>query len=373
MQPMSAGTSLTVEVYAHASDLPADASPLFATAEQDCMQFGTPWYRNLIDTVFPADDGVRFYLLRRQQTAIAALPLLVRRSPLRSRLEALGNYYTALYAPALARDLDVAELAALLRAIRSQNAGLGSITLSPMDPDAPAYALLLQAMLQAGFKPFEFLCFGNWYEPVRGDWQSYLMARKATLRNTIKRLGARFAQDGGRLELVRPGTGDIEQALKAYEQVYAASWKTAEPYPAFVPGLVRMGAQEGWLRMGVAWLHDEPIAAQIWIVAHGKADIYKVAYDERHKTYSPGTLVTALLMQHAIENDGAREIDYLIGDDSYKKNWMSERRERWGLVAYNPRTPAGQLGWIREAVGRRLKPWIAKWKARRAPENAPEK
>jgi len=38
------------------------------------------------------------------------------------------------------------------------------------------------------------------------------------------------------------------------------------------------------------------------------------------------------------------EIDYLTGDDTYKKDWMSHRRERWGIIAFNPRTPRGLLG-----------------------------
>lgn len=370
---MTTGDNLKVEVFRHPNNLPEDAAAFLSEGEQISVQFGASWYRNLVDTVFPAHEGVCLYLLRRAGRPVAALPLLVHKAGLGSRVEALANYYTAVYAPVLAPDLETGELAVLLRAVRRQHRGLASLTLSPMDPESPAYAQMRNAMGVAGLKPFAFYCFGNWYEPVRADWQAYLMARKATLRNTIKRLGARFVQDGGTLELIKPGQGDVERALQAYERVYASSWKTAEPYPGFVQGLVRTCADRGWLRMGVAWLKDEPIAAQIWIVANGKADIYKVAYDEQHKVYSPGTLVTALLMQDAIEHNAAKEIDYLIGDDSYKKNWMSERRERWGLVAYNPRSLGGQLGWARESLGRRLKPWLAKWKAHKAQSAPPAK
>ena len=39
---------------------------------------------------------------------------------------------------------------------------------------------------------------------------------------------------------------------------------------------------------------------------------------------------------------------------------MSDRRERWGIVAYNPATPIGLIGLLREFSGRALKPWIQK-------------
>jgi len=48
-------------------------------------------------------------------------------------------------------------------------------------------------------------------------------------------------------------------------------------------------------------------------------------------------------MQHALDIDRVHEVDYLTGDDAYKKDWMSARRERWGMVAFNPRTPRGLL------------------------------
>ena len=230
-----------------------------------------------------------------------------------------------------------------------------------MDPQSPHYGLMRNALKAAGLSPFEFFCFGNWYHTVKGNWDAYLMGRTGTLRSTIKRMTKKLLADGGRLEIISTGA-DVERGLQAYEQVYAASWKNTEPHPNFVQGLVRASAGQGWLRLGVAWLEDKPIAAQIWIIANEKANIYKVAYDENHKAYTPGTLLTALLMQHCFEVDKVTKIDYLIGDDPYKKTWMGERQERWGIVAYNPRTLVGAMLLAKEVAGRKLKPWVTKLK-----------
>ena len=80
-----------------------------------------------------------------------------------------------------------------------------------------------------------------------------------------------------------------------------------------------------------------------------------MAYDQAFKAFSPGTLLTAKLMQYVLEVDKVREVDYLIGNDAYKKSWMSDHRERWGIVAYNPRTLRGMAGLAYELIGRRVK------------------
>jgi hypothetical protein len=64
-------------------------------------------------------------------------------------------------------------------------------------------------------------------------------------------------------------------------------------------------------------------------------------------------------MEQAIDVERVREIDYLIGDDAYKSAWMSQRRERFGLVAYDLGTWRGVLGLARQLVGqawRHLRP-----------------
>ncbi len=206
-------------------------------------------------------------------------------------------------------------------------------------------------------KTFKYFAFGNWYLQVEGNWTDYLKGRSGTLRSTIKRMMKKLIADGGSLELI-VGGADLERGLAAYEGVYATSWKVPEPYTQFMPGLMRICADHSWLRLGIVWINGEAIAAQLWIVANGKASIYKVAYNENFKPYAPGTILSAMLMEHVIEKDHVAEVDFLIGDDPYKKTWMSNRRERWGIAAYNPRTILGLWGLTREVLGRYMKPLL---------------
>ena len=127
-----------------------------------------------------------------------------------------------------------------------------------------------------------------------------------------------------------------------------------------------MCARQGWLRLGLAFIGEQPVAAQFWLVLHGRACIYKVSYNEKFSEFSPGSLLTGHLMRHVIEVDQVREVDYLIGDDAYKKIWMSHRRERWGIVAYNPRTLGGLWGALREAMARTAKSLLNRIRTRPA-------
>jgi hypothetical protein len=354
---------IQVENFRHPDTLPADVQQLFADAEGISVDLGLAWFRNLIENVYPTDNGVRFYVLRRDGKPVAALPILVHDQAGGKQVRGLANYYSALYAPALDVSVEATDLVPLLRSALENEGSIASFHLAPMDPDARTYQTMFDALRMTGLVPFRFFCFGNWYLNVKGDWLQYLAERKGTLRNTIKRMGKKLSSDGGFLEVVE-SEGDVVRAIKAYEQVYEKSWKIPEPYISFVPELIRMCARKGWLRLGIAWLNGKPLATQIWIVANGKASIYKMAYDEAYKQYAPGTLVTSLLMEHVLCEDGVKEVDYMIGDDKYKQTWMSHRRERWGILAYNPRNLRGLYGLSREFAGRLVKEWSRRFHSR---------
>lgn len=343
-----------VEVFNAPDALPADVQDFMDRAERRNIGFGVAWYRNLVKTVYPTDSGVRFYVLWKAERIIAVLPLRAIKHAGAWKISALSNFYTTLYEPILEPGVQSADLVAILSAVRRDFPRFSSLALSPMDPAADSYQTMLAAMRLQGWFAYEYFAFGNWYEPVSSDWTGYLAKRSGTLRSTIKRMSKKLAADGGKLEIVTDPK-DLAAAIGAYNEVYAASWKRPEEFPDFMPGLLRICAEKGYLRLGLAWLNGRPIAAQLWIVAYGRAEIYKVAYHEDFKAYAPGTLVTALLMEHALEVDKVAEVDYLIGDDPYKKTWMSARRARKGIVAYNPRSLNGLAGLCYESLGRAVK------------------
>lgn len=93
--------------------------------------------------------------------------------------------------------------------------------------------------------------------------------------------------------------------------------------------------------MGFLRVDGEPAAAQIWIVSGGHATIFKLVFVEKFRDLNAGTVLTHELLRHVIEVDQVLEIDYGHGDDEYKQRWMSRRRERWGIMAFNARSFTG--------------------------------
>lgn len=279
-------------------------------------------------------------------------------------LVALSNYYSCLYGPAsadgLAGDAAAAgvDWAAAAQALR-RLPGSAVLRLQPLDAGAAWLAGLESGLGAAGYRCARYFAFGNWYQPVpAGGFAAYWPERPSALRNSTERGRRRLDKAGEwRIDIVTQAGPALEAALAAYQRVYAQSWKPPEPCPGFIPGLVALAAERGWLRLGVLWLNDEPQAAQLWLTGGGKANIYKLAYVKGAEKLSAGSVLTQALMQHAMDVDRVSEVDYLSGDDAYKADWMALRRERVGLEAFDMRRPAGLLAAARHFASmlRRLK------------------
>jgi CelD/BcsL family acetyltransferase involved in cellulose biosynthesis len=341
----------SVEIHDEISALPKACEKLFRAAERESFDLGRDWFELLARTAIPAGVKSRFYVLLKGASIRCVLPVLVGNK----RVSALTTFYSSLYRPLFAEDVCVEEVATVLRRVM-RDIKPGAIRLDAMDPDHPTYGMVFAALRQVGLKTFRFFDFGNWYLPAAGcSFAEYAAQLPSRIQNTVRRREKRFLAAGrGRLEIIEGGEG-LDAAIAAWNRIYLSSWKVPEPYPEFVPGLIRLCARRGWLRLGLAYYDGEPIAAQLWIVADGRAAIYKLAYSQSHAPLSGGTLLTAHLMRHVLDVDRVREVDYLVGDDAYKKDWMSHRRERWGIVAYNVFTPRGAMGYGIQGMGMLLR------------------
>ncbi|MDZ7752546.1 MAG: GNAT family N-acetyltransferase [Gammaproteobacteria bacterium] len=332
-----------------AAERSADANPFLSP----------PWFRLLAGTTIPEPAQAVWYRARAGAGQSVTLPLVRHARPYPwapRRITSLSNYYTPIYAPLAAATAVDGAVAAIARHIASERPAWDIVDLEPLDKQGSGFQVLRGGLEEAGFWVRPYFRFGNWYLKLAGrGYEEYRDGLPGRLKSTLSRKGRALERSARHEFQVATSLDDLPWALPAYEAVYRVSWKRPEPLASFMPGLIELAAAEGWLRLGVLYIEGRPAAAQIWLVAGGVASIYKLAYDPAFKQFSPGTLLTAHLLRRAIDTDGVDEVDYLVGDDSYKQDWMSGRRERWGLFALNRATWRGRALMLKEGLAVRLR------------------
>lgn len=360
-EPMN---KLVVSRYQGIDSLPPAYLPLFDAAGMTSFFFSHDWFGNFEATILGPGEKSRVYGVEVSTATRIPVAALVTRLGRKeesfsapTRLEALGNYYTSLHGVVVGPDADGrAAVEALVDALTADRRLWDVLDLQPLDAKQIHDGILTSLLRRRGLVVQTYFCFGNWYlEVADRTFAEYFSGLSSGLRKNIPYYTRKLERSPlSRIEIVTKAE-QLDQALQDYEKVYNSSWKVPEPFPAFIPGLVRTAAKNGWLRFGFVYVEGEAAAAQIWIVHGGTASIYKVAYDARFSKLSVGTILTAKLMQHVIDVDRVTVVDYLTGDDDYKKEWMSHRRERWGVVAFNPLRLRGAWQAIRNIGGRAMK------------------
>lgn len=340
-------TALRLQALASLEVLPDAADSLFAAAG---WFGGRAWWRTVVGCGMPANTQPCFLLCWADDVPVALFPL--RRPAHGGELHGLTTPYTCLYAPLLRPGLDAATQAGIFTAFARFCRGWTTTRLDALPDDWSALSACIAGARAGGLAVVRFDHFGNWHEDVSGlDWTAYLARRPGALRETIRRKLRRAERRmDARFSIVRGGT-ELEPGIAAYEHVYARSWKPVEPHPRFNAALMRELAAMGALRLGIWRIGDAPVAAQLWVVERRAATVLKLAHDESFQPESPGTVLTALMLRALLDTEGVGEIDFGRGDDAYKQGWVSQRRQRIGLVLVNPWRPAGLMFLARHRGG----------------------
>ena len=317
--------------YADWEQLPESADALFTRASQDSVFFSRPWFENLVATVLEDDQVMQLACVVDGANVQAILPLLKGEG---GHWRGLTHLYSSLYSLLLADNNRQAVLECLVHGL--DQLPFKSLRLDPVSENDTNMQELQQVMVASGYECHRNFHFYNWIYRVQGrSFEEYMAERPARLRNTIARKQRKLEREHG-YDIRLFTDQNLDQAIADFTAVYNASWKAKELFGGFIEGLVQRLSEAGWLRLAILYIEGQPVAAQFWFVVSGKASIFKLAYDEAWKRYSPGSILISYLMEYVIETDKVEEIDFLTGNDAYKADWMSERRERWRLYCAKP-------------------------------------
>jgi CelD/BcsL family acetyltransferase involved in cellulose biosynthesis len=327
---------IKVELFDNLDDVERDAAGALDRERQPVLFDRLSWYR-LLERHCPPPGQLLVARAEDEQGGRSWLFLLVHQR----RAAAYANWYTLRYNGVFAleggsgRQLDKAIAGALRRR------GLVSIDLHPLrGPEIYRTVFGL-----SGWRAFEHATTANWVADVAGlSFDEYWRRRPAKLRNTAQRKAK-----SSDLECSIYNSFDAE-AWSKYEEVYRESWKPQEGSPAFLQALAEQEGSAGTLRLGIARSGKRPVAAQFWLVENGRATIHKLAYREDAKQLSPGTVLSMAMFRHVIDIDRVDLIDFGLGDEPYKADWMDRKVPVGRIVAYNKGSLAGWIGAARQAA-----------------------
>ena len=323
---------VNVHLYADLDAVEADAAGALDRAAQPRIFDRIAWFR-LIATHLP---DVRPLVVRAERGGARAWLFLADRGD--GSADALACWYTLVFAPVFAAppERQDALLAACAKAARTR---FHHIALSPLEP--ADRAMIERAFAATGWATIATPATISRRTAVPHGFDAWWAARPGQLRNTARR---KARATPFRIEIADA----FHPALwAAYEAVYADSWKGQEGAPALLHALVAAEGRTGTLRLGVAWLDDRPVAAQWWLVENGRATIHKLAYVDAVRALSPGTVLSAAMFRHVLERDRPAIVDFGLGDEPYKAEWMEQRHPLWRVDLFRRSSPRGLYGYLR--------------------------
>lgn len=166
-------------------------------------------------------------------------------------------------------------------------------------------------------------------------WDDFLMTLGRSWRRSIRRIARRLDKEfPDAVEYQRARSR--EEAFTAMEDLFRLhanvrtlrGERSAVDDPAvrvFHHRVAERFFQRGWLRLYVLKVHGQTIAAAYGFHYDDTVSYYMTGYDPAWAHYSPGAAITTHAIRNAIE-EGAREFDFLRGDEEYKSRWTDTVR-----------------------------------------------
>lgn len=331
MSKIGASTKKDVWLYNNLDEVGRTAGSQLDRSSQACMYDRLEWFELAAKYTL---DGEPLIINAQQKNGQAWL-FLDRDGP---SAFALSNWYCLRYAPVTQGEVDDKLFESLVDGLLQAN--VTHVFIDPLGEKGPLASALSRKGWLVRFEQVNEC----WWIDTRGmDFEDYWSRRPSRLRNTAKRKAKKAKLD------IRIFDRFCDRAWNDLEAVFDASWKEPEGSAGLIREIAQVEGAAGTLRVGLAYRDGVAVAAQIWTVENGSATIHKLAYREDAQKLSAGTILSVEMFRNALDKDQVKKIDFGIGNDSYKREWMSDCEPLYAMTAYYPYRWSGIMGLVKVA------------------------
>ncbi|TPH15557.1 GNAT family N-acetyltransferase [Litorilituus lipolyticus] len=290
---------------------------------------------------------------------IVALPLM--HLAHNKTLKSLGSFYSTIIAQSYSTYYQALSHTNALNNLIThilQSSSWQTLQIGPMEEDSGLANFFITQRSKSYFSKV-FSQNQNIYQDKLSSFEHYYAQLPSQLKNTLSRRSKK-------LRKYAPYTIDIvttnelfERAFRDYKTIYQASWKVDEYSYDFIEQVCRSALAKNQLRLGVLYVNDKPAAAQIWFIQANEtiatASIFKLAYHPDFQQFSVGSILSLALSEYVLNRDMVNVIEFGMGNESYKRDWLKLTKKRLTLQVYNKRNI---LGFIKGV----LSIWLARLK-----------
>jgi hypothetical protein len=301
------------------------------------------WF-SLFLKYFLDKDELFILLLSRGEEVIAIAPFLIKNEKFRGliktrKIELIGNVHSLIRNFILADSNDQiwkSSITNIIDYFRHEYKKWDIIELDAIPDGNNAFIMLKDVVLKSGLKYRTYFCFNDWYlDGINYDFKEYVRNLPKNLRRNIKRYEKSMQTIGDLRFEMRRDNKNIDIFLDHYDQIRERSWKAVEKDKAFKREFYLMAAEKGWIRLGLLYSGETPVAGGKYLVFGKTVFGLDAVYDQNYEKNSPGTILTSKIIQYAIDNDKVAMIDLGRGDETYKQEWVTKQWKIKGINIFN--------------------------------------
>jgi CelD/BcsL family acetyltransferase involved in cellulose biosynthesis len=191
------------------------------------------------------------------------------------------------------------------------------------------------------------------WAPLPADFETYMAARPALFRRNLRKASSRLTRAGATHR--RNKGPEAVESLGTLRQLHDAQWGERSLFlPAFdrFAAACRLAADFDEVSVHELTVDQAVIAIVVTFEVAGRVSLYQSARLTDPRWRDATTVLLAAIIGDACTR-GFTEVDFLRGDETYKANFATARRELLRLRAAN--SWAGQVAMMLETAARKLK------------------